>query len=253
MRGTVWVLAFCCGATAPVRAEEDAARVVLARTLKAMGGETALAKLRGIAFKVKGTFDVQGLQVAIAGEWSFQGLERARWEFEATAMNRTESLTLVLNGDKAWGSTDGRSEAIPKEETAVLRRALRGARLALNPALLRDRTLKLSALGELKIGDRATVGLKVSQKGFPDIDLFFDKKTGLPYKSEIRQKEGKDRQEASHAFVFDHYKEFGGIKQSTRVKFLRDDKALLELECSDFNPQEKLDDSLFAAPPKNAP
>jgi hypothetical protein len=127
---------------------------------------------------------------------------------------------------------------------------MRCVRLAANPALLRQPGIKLAPLGELKIGDRETVGLKVTQKGFPDIDLFFDKKTGLPYKTEIRQKEGKQGMEMPHAFIFDNYKEFGGVKQFTRAKFLRDDKSLAEIECSDFKPQEKLDDSLFAKPEK---
>jgi hypothetical protein len=252
---SAWVLAFFCAtgvSAAPARADEDAAaKAVLAKALQAMGGETKLSKLQGVTFKVKGTLDIQGIQVDLSGEWSLQGLDRARWEVEATVMNRTETATLLLVGDKAWASSGGRSREAPKEDAAMFRRALYGARLSLNPALLRDQTkLKLSPLGELKIGERETVGLKVAQKGFPDIDLFFDKKTGLPYKSEIRQKEGKDGMEVAHAFVFGDYKEFGGIKQFTRVKFLRDDKALLDLECSEIKPQEKLDDSLFARPAK---
>jgi outer membrane lipoprotein-sorting protein len=249
MRKVAWLLAFCFVA-APARAAEDAARAILDRALKAMGGKD-LAKLAGVSFKTKGTFDAGGVQVEMSGEMSLQGLDRVRWEVEVSAMGRNETGSLVFNGGKGWASNGGQSREIPKEDAAVFLNVLRCVRLALNPTLLRQAGIKLAPLGELKIGDRETVGLKVTQKGFPDIDLFFDKKTGLPYKSEIRQKEGKQGMEMPHAFVFDSYKDFGGVKQFTKAKFLRDDKSLVEVECSDFKPQEKLDDSLFAQPAKN--
>ena len=247
MRKVAWVVALGC-MMGPARAAEDAAKAVLAKTLTAMGGDKALAKLTGVTLKTKGTFDAGGLKVEVSGEMSFQGLDRSRWEVEASAMGRSENGTLVFNGAKGWTSAGGRTQELSKEDAAIFRNVLRCARLALNPALLGDRAFKLSPLGELKIGDRATVGLKVTQKGFPDIDLFFDKKTGLPCKAETRQKEGKDGMEMSHAFVFDSYKDFGGIKQFTKIKFLREDKASMEMECSAFQPQEKLDDTLFAKP-----
>ena len=250
MRKVAWVVIFCCAA-APVRAAEDAAKTVLDRAIKAVGGNKDLAKLAGISFKTKGTVDAGGAQAEISGEMSLQGLDRIRWELEVSAMGRSNSGALIFNGGKGWASADGKDREVPKDEAAVFLNILRCARLALNPTLLRQPGVKLAPLGELKIGDRDTVGLKVTQQGSPDIDFFFDKKTGLPYKTEIRQKEGKQGMEMPHAFLFDGYKEFGGVKQFTKVKFLRDDKALIEVECSDFKPQEKLDDSLFAKPAKN--
>lgn len=251
MRKVAWVVVLCCVAT-PARAAEDAARAVLDRALRAVGGKKELARLAGVSFKTRGTFDAGGVQVELSGEMSLQGLDRIRWEVQASAMGRGENGTLLFNGGKGWASNaGGNSREIPKEDGAVFVNALRCVRLALNPALLRQPGVKLAPLGELKVGDRETVGLKVTQKGFPDIDLFFDKKTGLPCKTEIRQKEGKQGMEKPHAFVFDAYKDFDGVKQPTKVKFLRDDKVLIELECSEFRPQEKLDDSLFAQPAKN--
>jgi hypothetical protein len=249
MRKVAWVVILCC--VAPARAADDPAKAVLDRALKAVGGKADLAKLMGVSFKTKGTFDAGGAQVEISGEMSLQGLDRLRWEVEVSAMGRNESGSLVFSGGKGWASNGGRSREVPKDEGAMFMNIMRCARLAANPALLRQPGVKLTPLGELKIGDRETVGLKVTQKGYPDIDLFFDKKTGLPYKTEIRQKEGKQGMEMPHAFIFDVYKDFNGVKQFTKVKFLRDDKALVEVECSDFKPQEKLDDSLFAKPDKN--
>jgi hypothetical protein len=251
MRKVAWLVAFACVA-APVQAAEDAAKVVLDRAIKAVAGNKDLGKLAGVSLKTKGTFDAGGIQVEISGEMSLQGLDRVRWEVEASAMGRSQTGTLVFNGGKGWASRGGGvGDEIPKDTAVLFLNALRCLRLALNPALLRQAGIKLAPLGELKIGDRETVGLKATQKGFPDIDLFFDKKTGLPYKTEIHQKEGNQGMEMSHAFVFDAYKDFDGVKQFTKVKFLRDDKSLVEIECSDLKPQEKLDDSLFARPAKN--
>src|SRR5262245_40655714 len=232
-----------------VRAEGDPAKAMLDRAVKALGGEKALAAAGGLTWKVSGTLEIEGMKIDLTGDWSAQGIDRYRWDLQASVMGRTETVTVGIVGAKAWAS-NGRGDVsdAPKDLVPLLLANFRCFRVVQNPLLLRDKAFKLSPLGELKIGERVTVGLKVTRKDWADIDLFFDKKTGLPFKAEIHVKESKDGMDVSHAFVFDGYKEFGSLKHFGKVRFLRDDKALLKLECSDVKAQEKLDDSVFAKP-----
>src|SRR5262249_4984947 len=176
-----------------VRAEADPAKAILDRAVKALGGEKKLAAAGGLTWKVSGTLEVEGMKVDLSGDWSAQRLDSYRWELQASVMGRAENATAGIAGAKA-GVRNGQGQVrdAPKDIVPLLLANFRCFRLVQNPLLLRDKAFKLSPLGELKIGDRETVGLKVTRKGWADIDLFFDKKTGLPFKTEIHVKESKD-------------------------------------------------------------
>lgn len=253
MRRAAWaVAAWCLASGASQAAEDKAVKEAVDRAVAALGGEKALAQAQGLTWKVAGTVDVNAVKADVSGDWSAQGLDRFRWDVTFTVMGRTEQVALCFNGEKGWATDgQGRTNDLPKEIVAAFVANLRCLRLVQNPLLLRGAGVKLSPLGELKVNDRDAVGLKVARKGQPEFDLYFDKKTGLPLKSEFRIKEGDGALETTHSFLFDAYKEFGDAKHFSKVKFLRDGTAHVELECSDVKPQEKLDDSLFEKPPKN--
>lgn len=257
MRHGVWLAAVWLVAAGSVRADDGAAaaKAILDRVAKAMGGAKALAGFSGVAFKAKGVIDVNGQKIDLgSSEWSGRGLDEFRWEIDATQMGRARQGTLLVRKGEGWFvDNNGRGNKLPADIAGVLHANLRCIRLVENPTLLQDKAFQLSPLGELKINDRDTVGIKVTRKGQPDVDVFFDKKTGLPYKTELRIKESKDGQEATHAFLFDEYKEAGGVKHFTKLTFQRDGTKHLELECSDIKPQEKLDDSRFTPPAKDGP
>ena len=123
-------------------------------------------------------------------------------------------------------------------------------RLAQHLTALTDPKYQLSSLGELKIGERLAVGIKVAEKDRPDLDLFFDKDTCLPLRIEVRIKEPAPLggMEMTHAVYFEDYKDFDGLKHFTKLTLKRDDKSLIELELSEVKRQPKLDDSVFAKP-----
>jgi hypothetical protein len=257
MRHVVWLAAVWLMVAGIVQADEGeaAAQAILDRAAKAMGGAKALAGFPGVTLKAKGTLEAKGMKLDVGnGEWSGRGLDTGRFEAEVTFMGRLVPVGFLVSKGDVWSLSGGsRGNKVPADLTGVFQANLRCLRLAENPTLLQDKAFKRSPLGELKINDRETVGLKVTRPGQPDVDLFFDKKTGLLYKTELRIKEGKDGQEASHAFLFDDYKDAGGVKHFTKLTFQRDGMKVLELECSDIKLQEKLDDSVFAPPAKNKP
>ena len=51
----------------------------------------------------------------------------------------------------------------------------------------KDKSVKYSIVGEIKIKDKAAIGVTVSKEGSKDVNLFFDKTTGLIAKIEMRR------------------------------------------------------------------
>jgi hypothetical protein len=161
---------------------------------------------------------------------------------------RTDNVVLAINKDKGWFKGHRGVEAIPKEIFPALTTDLHALRLAQMLVPLKDKECKLSALGEDKINDVPAVGIKAACKGFADVDIFFDKNTGLPLKCRMQVKDNKEGKEMSHEFYFSVPKKTGSVLHFTKILFKRDGKKMIEVELSDIKTADKLDDSVFAKP-----
>jgi hypothetical protein len=250
MRRAAWVVVAAC--LVPAARADDAgdARAVLDRAVKAMGGPDKLARCQAVTWKGKGAVRIDAVTVTFTDELSAQGLGRYHWQVAAEANGRAIGLLIVLKGDKGWLKPDNAAAAgdLPKQLLPLFRADLRAVRLAQHLLPLKDKAYRLSHLGELKVGDRMAVGVKASHPDWPELDLLFDKETGLPVRAELRLKEGTDGPEVVHALTFGGYKEAGGVKHFTKVALRRDDKLTVEAEASDVTFPDTLDDSTFDKP-----
>jgi hypothetical protein len=161
---------------------------------------------------------------------------------------RSETVGLVINQDKGWFQGPNRVEAMPKEILTFLKADLYAIRLAQQLTPLKDKDCRLSALGEVNIGDRPALGVKAVRKGFPEVDVFFDKKTALPVKCQLQVKEGKGDETMAHEFFFSSAKKTDGLVHFTKFSFKRADKEMIEMELSDVKPVDEIDASQFAKP-----
>jgi negative regulator of sigma E activity len=248
MRNRVWLmLTVCLFLAAPARADET--KVILDRAIKAMGGADKLDTFQGATWKSKGTFQTENLKLEFTDEWSAQADGQYHWHFDVTLDGGMRTGTLVLNKDKGWYREDNvKTQDLDKEALALVLTDFRAVRIAERLTTLKDKAYQLAPLGELKIEDRAAVGIKVTHKDWPDLDLFFDKESGLPIRSELRFKESRDGQEVVHTFYFKDYKEVKGVMHFTTISLRRDDKPLMHLELTEVELHEKLDESTFDKP-----
>lgn len=236
------------------RADDAAdAKAVVEKAVKARGGADNLAKYKADVLKIKGAVHVSGLDIDFTGEISFQQPDKSRAVIEGTVMGTNFKSTRVVNGDKGWiddllGAARQQRD-MSKEELAEERESQNANSIA-RLAVLTDKAYTLSTVGESKVGDKAAVAILVKRKGYRDVSLFFDKKTHLLLKSETRVKDpqgGGDTEFTQEAF-YDDYKKVGDLQVAHKLTIKRDGKAFLESETTEFKPEEKLDDGLFAKP-----
>ncbi|MBV9125336.1 MAG: hypothetical protein JO112_18430 [Planctomycetes bacterium] len=245
------ILCLLLGWAGQLRADEQTeARALLDKAVQAAGGREKLGKFQGLTWKGKGTFQVNEGQVALTSEWSVQGMNQYRWDGQAEVNGNTISGVLILNGDKGWIKPGNNPAAeMPKETFTFLRDEFQAVRLAQNLVFLQDQSLQLTPLGELKIDDRPAVGVKVTRKDRPDVDLFFDKETMLPVKCGLRIQEPQGaRQEALHEFFFSDYQEVEGLQLFGKLVLKRDGQEIMTTELTEAKPQENVGDSLFDKP-----
>ena len=115
-------------------------------------------------------------------------------------------------------------------------------------APLTDTDFELLSLGEAKVGKHAAVGVRVACAGHRDVDLYFDKVSGLPVKSVLRLKNPRTGRQTTQEVFYDDYKDFDGIKRATRITVRVDRRTTVEGRITDFKARKKLDDGVFARP-----
>jgi outer membrane lipoprotein-sorting protein len=245
---TAAALALTAASTA--RADDKAdTRAVIDKAIQATGGAEKLAKIKAVHFKGKGKFYGMGEGIDYTGEWNIQPPEKFRVQinFEINAMKIT--FVMVFDGKKGWRKINEDTMELNEDEVAEGKEDQYAGQVDMLIPLIKDKGFELSPLGESKVEDKAAVGIRVAHKGHRDINLFFDKKTGLLLKSERTIKDqqmgGKERmQESLHS----DYKDIGGIQHPMKVLIKRDGEKYVEGEATDFETKDQTDDSVFVKP-----
>jgi outer membrane lipoprotein-sorting protein len=234
------------------RADEKAdLQKVIDKAIKAMGGEEKLAKYKAETYKMKGKFYGMGEGIDYTGEVSVQVPDKVRIQIDGDAGGMKVTFFIrVADGKKVWMKAFGQEtkEITDKDELAEVKEANHEERVAsLLP--LKEKGYELASLGEVKVDNKPAIGMRVSHKGFRDVNLFFDKDSGLLVKREGTVKDfdmgGKEFMQET---LLSDYKEVSGVKRPMKLLINRDGKKYVEGELTDVELKEKLDDSVFAKP-----
>jgi hypothetical protein len=224
------------------RADDRAyAHAIIAKAIRAAGGEEKLAHYQAQTWKENATFfgagPTQQYEASYAAEWPDKFLVEIQGEF-----------TMVLNGDKGWVRTKSKTRDMSKAELEEHREGVYSFWvISLLP--LRDGAFKLTALGDKRVLDRPTAGIRVSRKGHSDLSLYFDKETGLLARMDTRFKEARTGKEINQETTFCGYtvEAASGTRSPTKISINRDGKHVVEAHI-DLKHIEKIDGRIFARP-----
>lgn len=251
MRKT-WCLVAAAVALAAGAARADdktEARAVIDKALKAVGDADKRGEGKAVTFKVKGKAYATGAALDYTGEWSVQPPDKIHFQLDLDVNGMKLTIVQVFNGKEGWTKVNDQVSDMDKDAVAEVEEELyAGGVTALWP-LVKDKGYGLSLVGDAQVGDHAAVGVRVSNEGHRDVNLFFDKKTGLLLKSERRIKDQTNGgQEATQETFYSDYQDVGGAKHARKVVIKRDGKDYTDVEVTEFEFKDKLDDSTFAKP-----
>jgi len=232
----------------PVRADDQAdAKKVIDKAITAHGGAEALTKNPASTVKMKGKFYGMGEGIDYTGSFA-SAPDRSRFEVSLSVMGMNFTIISAVKGDKGWTSLNSMVQDLSKEqieETLEARHVQEATRLV----PLTGKDYKLSVLGESKVDNRPAVGIHVEFKGKRDVNLFFDKETGLLVKSETRSKDAMNLgDEFTEETYYRDYKKVSGAMVAHKVEIRRDNKLFVEGEATEITASDKLDDALFNKP-----
>jgi len=245
MRQWLCALSFLAlAAAAPARAGDDDVKAVVEKAIKAQGGADEIAKYPAARLTLKGKFyGMGGDGVDFTSTSAVQQPDRSRNEVTGDQFKFLQ----VVNGDKGWIKLNDNVQDMDKDQLAEARETLHAGAVQRLVGLT-GKDYKLSSLGESKVGDKAAVGVHVERKGRRDVNLFFDKDTGLLLKLETRVKDLMAGKEVTEERLFSDYKKMDGAQVPQKVVINRDGNKYVESELTDYKRMEKLDSSLFDKP-----
>lgn len=220
------------GLPRPARPEE-APRAVIARAIKALGGEEVLKRRAGVRMKLKGKFFLDPeTAFPLTGETLNQPGPRSRLTFHIEIGGNKVDAVIVLDGANSWQSSYGRVQDIVADERKSMAISTYADRVTSLVPLLKEKGFTLTALGEDKVEGRPAVGVKVSSKDRPDISLYFDKESGLLAKYGYRSRALGAEKEALHETILSNYRRLdptaADVQALRATKVGTDGPALLE-------------------------
>jgi hypothetical protein len=244
---TLMVFGLVFGFALTGRGGDDEAGKIIDKAIKAHFPKGVDTKNNGSRTKAKGTLHIMGLDLEFTQEIAVQAPNKFKEVMDLDVMGKKVPVVTVFNGKEGWIQSDGKDVKVTDEILDELKGATQMIRL-MKGMFVKDKTVKYSLIGEVKVKDKAAIGVTVSQKGAKDVSLFFDKRTGLIVKVEMRRRDVMAGQEVTEERFINEYQDLNGQKVAKKVEVLRNGKALLEIEILEVQLLEKLDDAEFARP-----
>jgi hypothetical protein len=239
----------------PGRADDkEDLQKVIDNAIKAHGGADKLEKQKAVTVKMKGKFYMGEEGTDFTGELATQAPGKSRLEISFELMGKQAKFLQVYDGAKGWkqvklGDMTVVDEELNKESLAEAKESEYAGSLG-QLVVLKKKEFKLEPLGEVKVGDKPAIGVRVTHKDHRDVSLFFDKKTGLLVKSErvVKDPDNGGDTEITQVELYEDYKDVKGVKYAGKLIITRDGKKHVDAEVTEHKVADKLDDNLFTKP-----
>ena len=154
-------------------------------------------------------------------------------------------MVTLINGDNVTLEVNGKDiDAGDKVKDAMkeIGQVMEVGRLV----TLKDKKYELSIIGEEKVEGKKTIGIRVSAKDKKDVNVYFDKETGLIAKIEHRTTDQATGKEITEERIITEYgKSKAGVPTAKKILIKHDGKQFLEAEVLELTTLEKIDDSEF--------
>jgi hypothetical protein len=238
-------LALVCPASLP--AQEDLGAVI-DKAIKAHGGADKINKHKAGQVKSKGTVDVNGMTIGYMEEAWFHLPDKLKSVQELDINGTAVKMMIGYDGKNAWINVNGMNIDMMLDKIADLMKEQVYLSEVSRLTVLKDKKFELSSLGEAKVQDKPAIGVRVASKGHKDINLYFDKDSGLLVKFEHRTTDLNTMQELNEERIFLEYSDHDGMKEPKRLQVNRDGKKYIEGEVLEVKYLDDIDDTQFSKP-----
>lgn len=220
---------------------------VIERAIRAHGGAAALERLSAAETHTKGVMSTSGREVPFTQDVFFAMPGRFRDVLYLEVDRQKRAFTTVYDGQSGWidnGDKTSKMDERMLTEAAETAHAVQVARLI---GLVSGR-YRLAPLDDAEVASRPAAGVRVSAAGHRDVDLFFDKDSGLLVKVRRPVIDLRSGEAVTEERLLSDYRQVQGIQSARRVRLDRGGRRFMDVEIAEVKFLERLDDSTFAKP-----
>jgi len=247
LRKWVVTIAIVAAASVGARADDDA-RKVLDKAVQALGGAELLKKTKDKSVHQHSKITVSEMNIEGKME-TFTTGKKFKHIIDINVNGMDIKQEVCFDEKELWIAVNGKvAITLSKDEQVAAVREAIFADSAVGKAMLGDKSIECSIIGEGKVEDKPATGVRLTSKGHKDVSAWFDKKSGLLVKIESRGVEFQSGQEVAEERIINEYKEVEGYKRPSRISVHRDGKKVAEIEVTETKLLDNLDDSTFAKP-----
>jgi hypothetical protein len=231
-----------------VRAADDDARAIITKGVKAHGGEDVLTKMKAGQSQNKGKMKLPGVgEVEFTQEVSYMLPDKFKEILNLEIANQKVSVTTIVNGDKVSINANGTEVDVNDDIKKTIKEAQEMMKVARLVALLKDKEYQLSVIGESKVEDKPVLGVHIEARGKKDINLFFNKETGLLAKIEFRSVSPTTQKEVTEERIVLEYqqKDKNSPPMPKKIVVKHDGEQFMEAEVVEVKLLETIDESEF--------
>jgi hypothetical protein len=226
-----------------VSAQSERPEDFIKPAIAAAGGAELLAKYPAGRVVGKGTMFFAGAETPFTCEQSFQIPGKLRTLVRCEIKGLKWEFMQVSNGEKAVQAINGKSTPVTEVGLKELQLASLLNEVAQLTPLVSDKKFTL----KLDKAPKATepVGVLVQVRGFPDLHVGFDRKTGHLVRITHKAADAELGKEVDSEMLFSEFKTVSGLTRPMRCVATRDGKKVLDLTTERFTPLEKIDPKVF--------
>lgn len=251
MRSLMTFLAIFIGCSAAHAQQDEKAKAIIDKAVRAHGGEQNIMKLRVAEVKYTSWLALPGMEaIEITVHDTYQLPKQFKKITKGKQAGKDIDLTwAVINGGEKWWYRDGNGKTAvvnePREIETLYRPYLILEQIVL---ISQDPDAKLALLEERKGNKRNLIGFKFTPIAGAATDMFFDKETGLVGFTEVKRSlPGAEKAGMQITFLSD-YKNINGAMLFHKQLSTHNNKKVGEVRVLDVKTFEKFDDKVFAGP-----
>ena len=219
-------------------------RTIIERGIVAQGGEQQLEKLaKPWRAKIKG----KARMLEITGELLQNSPTQSKITTVLQAGPLSTEVVVITNGHKTWRRIAGFTKEVTGKELDEMNDGKYRHHVRNLLPLLREPAIETSLLADTSVAGQPATGIRVKSKGHRDIDLYFDRSTGLVVKTESRI-EAPDKPPIVLEQILSNYRDFDGLKLPTKFTKFENGRETSVEEYVDFKFVDRIDDREFEKP-----
>jgi len=231
--------------------DRQGARDIIVSAISSHGGKKNLLRLTEFYLQQKGTIYAiasgRTERSPVSFDYWYQAPERIKYTLILQYQDHPLTVTRLFDGKRGIIKVNDKTDQLPETALEGWRHTAHVCKAKRLYPLVEESGFSLTILPETRIDGSPANAVKVEFKGRQDLNLYFNKGTGLLVKIAHRCIDDDGKFRLNEEF-FSAYKDINGLKACTRYSRFIDGRKNIDLDLVDLKLDARFDPDVFARP-----